>query len=343
MQDIIGGLQVVNAGIACRPGAGGPGSVALRIELGTAQSSADQWRRFFNGSYDDLLGTPGKRPGAPAVAPAERWAIFLDKSLLERFVTSLLQSSFTDSKDLKLRSDITVRWSNPNGDARLDASFNAIAINACDLGPLGKYDIRLDVQIPITLSVPKDKDNTLRQHLKINYWKNDLDTAACVIGVSVFWPLVGAAMVSAGKLRGDFYAWLVVLVPLRFVAAIVKTNSTKLDPPTQKMTKVSDDEFESDQDFSRAKPLILLDYRGLSSGLVLLGRQPAEPDTCPALIDADHCGFEYKPPHIECSEVAGASQDQLQQRVTKQVFALATATATNAGEPACRGPRKIPL
>jgi hypothetical protein len=98
VQDIIAGLQVVNAGIACRPGADGPGSVALRIELGTAESSADQWQRFFNGSYDDFLGTPGKRPGVPAVSPTERWAIFLDKSLLERFVTNLLQSSFTDSQ-----------------------------------------------------------------------------------------------------------------------------------------------------------------------------------------------------------------------------------------------------
>ena len=269
------------------------------------------------------------------------------------FVKNQLETSFQTSKSVKLRSDIAVQWSNPGNEARLDSSFKAIAIDACDIEPLGKYDIRIDVQIPILLSVPQD--DVLRQNLKINYWKNDLDIGACVVAVTVFWPIIGAVKVLAGKLRWDAYAWLVVIAPARFFAAIWKANDNDLDPPDATMKKVSDNEFESNQDFSKKKPskpgrLVLLDYRGLSTGLVLMGRQETVPDTCAALIEAEHCDFEFKPPRIPCSQVIGFSDGdprrdgELHRSVTRDVYGAADCVVTNVGETGCPAlPVKVPL
>lgn len=346
MQDMLGGLVPVNAGVSCRPRLffDAPGNVAMRVEFGPPQAGAEEWRRFLNGSYDDLLALPGMRPGQPPAAPSERWSAFVSKDILERFAKQTLAESFETSKKMKLRSDIDVQWSSPGNEPLLNATFKAIAIDACDLGPLGSYDIRIDVQIPIRLSVPGD--GVLRQHLKVNFWKNDVDVGACIIGASVFWPIIGASMVSAGKLRWDFYAWLVILVPLRFVVITIKANETDLDPPKPEMKKISDDEFESDQDFSKPgkpNPLVLLNYRGLSTGLVLMGRQPRQPDTCPAMIATDYCEFEFRPPRIPCSHVAETPEDQLANSVTGRVFGAANCTITNVGDPACRGPRKVAL
>jgi hypothetical protein len=340
VQKIIAGLQVVNAGITCKPELAGVGSIAMRIELGDPDSGIAEWQRFLNGSYDDHLSTAPMRPDLVPTPAAERWAVFLESTLLETYAKTLLGDSFGPDKGVELRSDIDIHWSNPGGQARLDASFKAIAINVCDLGILGKYDVRIDVQIPILLSVPQD--NTLRKYFKINFWKNDLDTAACIVAVSVFWPIIGWGK-DLKPWEMALYELLILLVPLRFVAATILVNDASLPTPDlkdAKVTKLSDDEFQTDQDLSapgKNQPLVLLDYRGLSNGLVLMGRQILSPDTCPPLIQSDHCGFEFKPPQIPCGSVAQATQDQLQQQFERQVYAAASAIIENVGDRKCPG------
>jgi hypothetical protein len=346
VQDIVEGLEVFNAGIVCQPGAfAGSGSVALRIELGSPDSGVAEWQRFLNGTYDDLLSTPGMRPGLVPPPAAERWAVFVEGGILEAYARKLIGDSFGPGKSVQLRSDIDVHWSSPGGQARLDAAFKAIAIDACDLGILGKYDIRLDVQIPILLSVPQD--NVLRKNLKINFWENDIDAGACVIAAGVFWPIIGWGKdMKPGEMV--LYEALILLIPLRFVAATILANETKPNPPDTTWARISDDEFQSDTDFSKksgtAQSLVLLDYRGLHRGLVLTGRQLQFPDTCPPLIESDHCGFEFKPPQIPCSSVAGATQDQLQRDFTRHVYAAASAIVDNVGEKSCPGmPQMVQL
>lgn len=348
VQKIIAGLQVVNAGITCKPDLlGGAGSVAMRIELGSPDSGTAEWQRFLNGSYDDHLSTAGMRQGAVPPPAAERWAVFLESTLLETYAKTLLTDSFGPDSQVQLRSDIDVHWSNPGGQARLDASFKAIVIDACDIEPFGKYNMRIDVQIPILLSVPQD--NILRKYFKVNYWKNDIDAAACIVAVSVFWPIIGWEK-DMKPWEMAIYEVLILLVPLRFVAATILANQTSLDPPKMKdavVTKLSDDEFQSDQDLStpgKNQPLVLLDYRGLSNGLVLMGRQIQSPDTCPPFIQSDHCGFEFKPPQIPCGSVAGSSQDQLQRQFERDVYAAASAIVENVGEKKCPGmPQMVAL
>jgi hypothetical protein len=345
LKSILGGLNPVNAAIACKPRltSDSPGNVAMRVEFDTPTLGLARWQPFLSGTYDNLLAVPGVRAGQAPSLEGERWAAFVSKDILQRFLQKTLEDSFADNKDMKLRSNVAVGWGNPNNEPLLEANFKAIAINVCDLGAFGRYDVRLDVQIPVGISVPSD--GVLRQHLKVNFWKNDLDAAACIVTASVFWPLVAASAVSAGKLRWDFYAWLVILVPLRFyVMTKVANDPPNIKPPNPQTKKISDDEFQSDQDFSQPGkpfPLELLNYRGMTDGLLLMGRQPARPETCAAFVEPSHCEFVFFPPLIPCSHVS--SDGTLPDALLYKVFGAASCTMTNVGEPGCRSPKKVPL
>src|SRR6185503_7022611 len=73
------------------------------------------------------------------------------------------------------------------------------------------------------------------------------------------------------------------------------------------------------------------------------GRQPALPDTCSPSIEAGHCGFELKAPHISCSQVADSDEQQLQHHVTGYVHMAAVARAENVGEKDCQSPNRVRL
>ena len=340
---ILGDLPVVRAGIACKPpAAGDAGSVALRIEVGEPTSDEGEWQDFLHGRYADLLETCGQGSGRPAPPGDERWALFLDKELLERPVRRILEEALVVGKALRVGSDVEVRWANSDQTPSLLARFKAIAVNACDLGPLGAQDLRLDVRMAIRLSVAED--NVLRLHLKVDHRPDDLDGGACAPATPMLRPLVVAPQSTAG-LSWDAFLWRVVLRPAwRLAVVIDAADEGSRTPPSPRVVQPSPDELQRDQAVTLGGSpglgrLDLVGCRGLATGLLLTGRQAPRPETRAALIEASHCDPVFRPPEIPCSSVAAGGAS-----VTGPVHAAADCMVANVGEPdGAADAAKIPL
>ncbi|RFA27792.1 hypothetical protein CAI21_14375 [Alkalilimnicola ehrlichii] len=206
--------------------------LVLRLEIGNYPVSSDAWETFYTDTESVIdLG--------PSGIETRRWAIIADPYFVTEAAKRTVGARMRRRRNVRVLDEIGAAWkaSGPE-QGQVMLSFRADAIDACNLGALGSFDIGLDVQVRVELTaIPSTNRDpydpgALQQFIKVNTWKNDLDTAACTLLITTFWPYVGAHLIdqersSWGGYVGGFL--LPILIPI--VALIEMNRGGRIDPP----------------------------------------------------------------------------------------------------------------
>ncbi|WP_139492160.1 hypothetical protein [Brevibacillus dissolubilis] len=241
----------------------GESTIAIRIELGPYPTSTDAWEAFFSKPQENLFKAQGKN----GFTPGDRgWVVFLAKYFMTQRVVNEVEQGLQKAKEFRLRGGIASTWGAPGGRSIVNLSFYATAVDVCAISSL---DLRL--QIPVEFLI---KPDTFQQHIKVNYWKSDSDTAVCAAIASLVWPYVGVKLVEFEQM--DWLGYIASLPFSTFVFLSVLNNINPQIPSTSKCQQTSKDEFLCTADFdmndipTEGRPHVM-DSLGRDDGFVILG------------------------------------------------------------------------
>lgn len=258
-------------------------TIAVRIEVAPYPTSTSAWEAFFSDTENQLnIRKTGRLQRS---SNARRWALFTPEAFLTTRATRDVEESFANSGKFKLQGGISASWSASENRALINLDFFGKAIDACDMGIFGSSDIDVRVNIPIELSVLPEattsvyRPGSIQRQVKINYWKNDWDTALCVLGTTALWPYLGLKLLEDNKLSWTEYELSLALGPLVAIPILMEANKGgKLPTPKADCVRPDSkqDAFVCTQPFNGGSMTVggrpfIEDYLGLSEGLVLYG------------------------------------------------------------------------
>lgn len=300
--------------------------VAIRVELGALPTSTGAWETFFTDLRSTLFMATGQK--GVLLHESQIWALFTDESFITARTRDSVEENFKASGKFKLQGGIKAEWSAPDGRAIIWLDFHGTAVDACDLGALGSWDIGLHVEVPIELSVPFPpfmpvlsgqalpfQPGALQQQVTVNYSKNDWDTARCVLVMTALWPYLGPKLMEEDKLT-----WLQLVAslasgPLVSILILGEANTggkapsvgaTCVRPDPAKDAFICTQPFDSSP-FPLGGLPRLQDWLGRPDGLVLLGTMFWNERLGREfrLTSIETQPFKLDTPHFSCAQVGG--------------------------------------
>jgi hypothetical protein len=230
-------------------------AVAIRIEIGNYPVNVDLWEQFYSSTHEALFR-------GNWFTEALKWSIFIDGFFIRQALRKRMEESFQTSGKFKLKGGIAANWTAPDethGHVHLD--FFGDALEAC-----GPADIGLQVNVRVEFSVieprrqwPRDYDSgLLHQFVKINYWKDDLDTALCLAGVAAIWPYIGPKLMDEDELNWLELLGSFLLPPLITVFSLKVANKSGRSPDLTNCVRTDPDkdEFNCTRPFNSGNALI---------------------------------------------------------------------------------------
>ncbi|MFI7246543.1 hypothetical protein [Streptomyces qinglanensis] len=294
----------------------GPGRsrIAIRVELGNYPTSADQWDAFFKAADSAMY----RAPGLGGFFPSPRgWTVFCDEWFLVASTVRAVEQELKKSGKFQLQGGIAATWSASDERPLMHLSFYGKALDIC--GPAGS--MRLKVGIPIRLSVPPPTDEppghqpgSVQRHVRINYDKNDLDTAKCVLFMGAVWPYLGPKLMSDEALGWSELALSFALPPLITFYSLKELNKGGRAPGAGAncvRTAPDKDEFICTKPFGAGELGLdgglpqLRDLRSRADGLLLMGdvHWTRRLGRGLRLASVESNGFELKnPPGLPCTQ-----------------------------------------
>ena len=224
--------------------------------------------------------------GGNIVPDSGSWALFTDESFITEVARQQVDESFKSSGKFRLQVGIDASWSAPDGRAIVTLDCFGKAVDACDLGVFGAYDIDLRVNVSIDISALPSASGaftygvgSLQQNIKVNTWKSDWDTAFCVFGSTLVWPYLGLRLMEENTLTWLEYEASGLIGPCVSLVILAEANKAgNVPPPTKKCTRPesSKDEFVCTNAFDAGSLAVgglpeLAGYAGRPDGLVLMG------------------------------------------------------------------------
>ncbi len=302
--------------------------VLIRVELGFPPPNEQAWEAFFADPQSALF--LGEGHGVNGLFTGERmWALFTDEAFVTAVAQKQVEDSFKSSGQFTLQGGITSSWSAPDRRALIDVGFYGSAIDACDLGVFGAYDIDLRVAVQIEFSVgalppiPSGVNKftyfpgTLKQAIKINSWKSDWDTTFCIFATTLVWPYLGVKLMEEDKLSWLGYEGSMALPAAVPIVALIEANKGGHVPVPSDDCKRPDshkDEFFCNREFDPGKIALgglprVLDWYGRAEGLVIMGdmfwtERLGRPF---ALGSVDVSQFKLQPAQFNCHSIGSAT------------------------------------
>jgi hypothetical protein len=180
--------------------------VVMRIEVGAPPNTND-WEGFFSNPAAARFAASGRNG---FVAGDRSWAFFTHQGFVTDAASSKVWDALKGSTAFRLQGGVSSTWAAPDRRCLLSVEFYGTVLADCDI------DVRVQVNAEMSVMGPSSslvyEPGTLREHAKVNSWKDDWDTAACAFLMTAAWPYVGVKLMEVGGVSEIGYA-LGLLIP----------------------------------------------------------------------------------------------------------------------------------